>query len=305
MSQINARLSKSLLDQWYDQVIAAKPFLRWAGGKSVFLLRYSKIFPKFDGKLIEPFLGSGAVFFHLVRKSQRMGRALLGDTNRELISTYEAVRDQPEDVYRRLEVLQAEYTAAVDKAVYYNAIRDTFNATRPRVDAAVFIFVNRTCWNGLYRVNRDGRFNVPYGAPSKSSVIPEKSAFFAASAALQQAQLRAASWENSVAMAEPGDLVFLAPPYYSDIVSDDTKYSRFAFRLADHKRLAGAVQHLSERRISFVLTNSGEEEMISMYQRLGLKTTIVSVPRTISGKTDSRIAASEVIVTPPWMNLEV
>lgn len=305
MTQLPLRLSKSLLDDWYAQIAHARPFLKWAGGKSAFIVRYSKIFPAFDGKILEPFLGGGAVFFFLVRKSKRLGRAVLGDLNRDLIKTFEQVRDQPEDVWRRLELMREEFKSASDKAAYYYSIRDLANNSRPRTDAAVFIFLNKTCWNALYRVNRDGRFNVPFGAPKGELLNLDRRAFFAASAALQQAQFRATSWENVVAMAEPGDFVFLDPPYFSDLATDDIKYGFREFSARDHDLLAQAAQNLAHRNIAFVLTNSGEAQMESLYQRLGLKVQRVRIPRYINSNINERTAVDELIVTPPWMSQEI
>lgn len=291
-------ISKDLLREWHDRVGRAKPFLRWAGGKQLFTMRYSGLLPAFPGKYLEPFLGSGAVFFHIMRTQLRPPMARLGDTNRQLISSFQAVRDEPEAVYERLEILQAGYSAARDKAQFYYDVRDRHNAIFPKADPAAFILLNRTCWNGLYRVNREGRFNVPYGAPKSDTVIPTRAELLSASAALAQAHLRVTSWENTLAFAEGGDFVFLDPPYYSDVLREDAKYSRQQFTLRKHEQLAKACIDLAARGIDFILTNSGEPEMIELYRSHGLQLESIEMPRPINSKTDKRSAVPEILVRP-------
>lgn len=289
-----------MLDIWYARVGRSKPFLRWAGGKQAFLLRYSDRLPNVTGRYLEPFLGSGAVFFHIMRAHVQPVRARLGDTNRHLIRTFAAVRDQPEDVYEGLATLQAEYQLAADKAAFYYAVRDEVNALHPKTDPAKFIFVNRTCWNGLYRVNQAGTFNVPYGAPKTARVIPELEELLNASAALTQADLRATQWQNTVALAEPGDFVFLDPPYYSEVERADvrTKYQRRPFSLHHHRELARTLTQLTARGIDFLLTNSAEPEMVDLYKGHGLNVELVELPRPINSKAGSRRPVPELIVTP-------
>src|SRR5262249_12585418 len=149
-----------------------------------------------------------------------------------LIRTFLAVRDDCAAVSERLSILQAGYSAANDKSGFYYELRHRYNATLPSVDPATFIFLNRTCWNGLYRVNRQGEFNVPYGAPKTDIVIPSVGDLERTSAALLQAKIRATTWENTIALAEAGDFVFLDPPYFSDLTGTvRTKYQRQPFSL--------------------------------------------------------------------------
>ena len=284
-------------DDWYARTRNARPFLRWAGGKQPFLLKHPSILPTFTGKYIEPFLGGGSVFFHIMRTQQRPCPAVLGDVNRELIRAYAGLKDDPRSVYQTLESYQAGYSASVDKQEYYNSMRTLYNAQRPKVEPGLFIFINRTCWNGLYRTNRQGGFNVPYGNPKNGRVIPILDDLLNVSAALQQAELRATSWENSLAMAERGDFVFLDPPYLSDVDREDTKFSKDGFPERNHLRLAEAVATLARRGIHFALTNSAEQRMESVYLELGLCVRRVSVPRFISSKTDERVAVFELLVT--------
>jgi DNA adenine methylase len=293
--------SRMMLDIWYARIGKARPFIKWAGGKQAFVFRFASRLPNFTGKYIEPFLGSGAVFFHLMRRRDRPFPSVLGDTNKHLISCFIAVRDDAEGVAAGLEELQAAYVLAADKAGFYYDVRERANASFARVDPAVFIFLNRTCWNGLYRINTDGRFNVPFGAPKTDRVTPTREDLLNAAAALAEAELRAASWENTVVLAEPGDFVFLDPPYFSELKNKDgrtTKYSKRKFDVRHHDELATALSDLQDRGVEFLLTNSAEDEMVELYASHNLTVERVELPRAINSKTDQRTAAPEIIVSP-------
>jgi DNA adenine methylase len=133
------------LDSWFARVGQAQPFLKWAGGKQVFLQRHSSWFPsEIRGSYLEPFLGSGAVYFFLMRHQVRPFPARLGDTNKALVRTFMGVRDDPSQVHERLTVLQAGYSAAADKPAFFYELRDAYNSRLPTVDSATFIFLNRT-----------------------------------------------------------------------------------------------------------------------------------------------------------------
>jgi len=288
------------LDRWQSRVNSARPFLKWAGGKQPFLAKYGQYFPKFHGRYFEPFLGGASTFFYLARRESRPFSAVLSDQSRELVSCFRDVQQDVAGVQRRLTLLVQEFNRAEDKSAFYYQIRSQFNGSRLTPDAAHFIFLNRTCWNGLYRVNKRGEFNVPFGAPKGPGAFPSERDLAAASAALVQAQLRTTSWENAASLADPGDFVFLDPPYFSDTFVGDTKYQRVQFAFADHEQVADFASTLARRRVNFLLTNSGEPEMETLYQRHGLNVIRVQVPRSINSKTELRKSASELIVTPNW-----
>lgn len=285
------------MQEWFQRRRLAKPFLRWAGGKQPFLAKYGTRLPRFHGKYIEPFLGSASVFFYIQRTQSRPTDALLGDANLQLVLTYYAVRDDPERVFEELGALKEAYLASEDRKAFYESIRATYNRSLPSVEAAVFMFLNRTCWNGLYRTNRDGHFNVPHGMFKGEPAFPTLPELLNASAALRQAQLRASSWENVVSSAAKEDFVFLDPPYYSDVIAGDSKYSREIFGLDHHKRLVRLLLELKRREVQFMLTNSAEPDLVEMYINHGLHVEHTRVPRFISSDTEHRVAAGEIIVS--------
>lgn len=292
--------ARSLLDEWNRRAIEARPFLKWAGGKRLFLTRHANLISVPRGRYIEPFLGSGAVFFHVCRVAERPVPSQLGDANGALVESYLQVQEDPEIVAETLEMLVAGFTAAKDKRAFYERQREDYNRALPRVDAAYFIFLNRTCWNGLYRINQKGFFNVPMGTVSDSRRVrfPNKESLVDAAIALSSARLRSTPWQNSLALADPGDFVFLDPPYYSDVIREDIKYSGKMFSLDDHILLADACRALADRGIDFVLTNSAEKVMRQLYAERGLFVTVVSIPRAINSDTANRSGVRELVVTP-------
>jgi DNA adenine methylase len=293
-------INANLLGEWYERVNAAKPFLRWAGGKFLFLTKFGKLIPPFEGRYFEPFLGSAATFFHVQRRLGRPVESVLGDVNAQLIRMYLEVKERPEEVAADLAVLQAEFTTSEKPSDLYYDVRRRYNDALPSPSAADFIFINRTCWNGLYRVNRKGHYNVPYGRPKTDNVVPSAVELLNASAALMRARLRATSWENSVAQARPGDFIFLDPPYYSEVSKEHVKYKIRLFDLAEHERLARRLEDFARRGIDFLLTNSGEQEMIDLYCDHGLTVNVFQMPRNISSKTDERgNHVPELLVSPP------
>lgn len=287
----------SQVTEWARRKRESRPFLRWAGGKQPFLLRLGHLLPHFSGNYIEPFLGSGAVFFYLQRSQRRAFSAILGDTNLQLIRTFVAVRERPFDVSKKLEELQNLYESAENKSDFFGVVRRSYNSQLPRVDPAEFIFLNRTCWNGLYRVNQRGEFNVPYGNPKSVKVTPSTDDLLNCAAALTEAQIQATAWENTLASADEGDFVFLDPPYYSDLKASSVKYGRDGFSLRDHHSLAAHLTTLDRRGIKFVLTNSAEPEMMELYKSHRLEFFTALIPRFISSKTDQRQPVNEIVVS--------
>jgi DNA adenine methylase len=278
----------------------ARPCVKWAGGKSQLLAALEQHWPPagFD-RYIEPFLGGGAVYFHLAPR-----RALLSDANAELIETWTVVRDQVEALIRDLE------RHPWDEAYYYE-LRSVDPRGLSSVErASRFIFLNKTCYNGLYRVNRSGQFNVPFGRYKKAPSIYDAENLRAASALLRFADLRVADFEATMADAGPGDFIYLDPPY--DPVSataNFTHYTEGRFDAHEQRRLADAVAQAT-RQGAFVLLNNSDTEFIrSLFPAAGVASapglmapgayTVCSVEtnRAINSDATKRKGAYELVVT--------
>jgi DNA adenine methylase len=269
----------------------AAPFLKWAGGKRQLLPEILARLPASCDSYYEPFLGSGAVFFALAARGA-FRRAALSDRNRDLIATYLAVRDRVEEVIAELGRL------APDRGTYY-AVRsrdpETLSAA---ARAARFIYLNRTCYNGLYRVNRAGRFNVPYGRYLNPRVL-DVEGLRAVAAALAGVSIRCADFEAAVAPARPGDVVYFDPPYVPvSRTASFTAYDAVPFGAAEQERLARLMHGLASRGVAALLSNAGTARARALYR--GLACDRVRARRAINSRADRRGPVAEILVrTPP------
>lgn len=259
-----------------------KPFIKWAGGKRWLLKDPQFQVPEFDGRYIEPFLGGGAVFFHLAPAA-----AILSDVNAKLIATYKSVRDQWQLVKEALEALQARHS----KEFYYEERMRQHSQSHLR--AAQFLYLNRTCYNGLYRENLKGQFNVPIG--TKSQVLLPDDDFAAASKRLSTAELRVADFEVVVAEATAGDLLFLDPPYTTaHNCNGFIKYNQKIFTWDDQRRLHNSIVAAVRRGARVVLTNADHNSIRDLYAGLG-EAHVIRRNSVISGSNVARRKTSEAL----------
>lgn len=286
-------------DEWQNWAYQASPLFRWAGGKRRFILGNSNKFPELSGTYHEPFAGSLAVFFWLASKSDAPLKARLSDVNLRLIRVYQEVRAQPTEVWEELENLITGYKRSADTNSFYYRVREDFNLSAPRGDAPRFIFLMATGFNGVFRTNSKGQFNVPHGSQEKTPKFPSENEIHVASIVLKHADLRACSWETSLSATSAGDFVFLDPPYLGTENQDSKIYETDrAFSSRDHERLAMELLNLKNRSVDFMLTNSASKELLDLYKDLGLSVEVVSSRRSINSKTDERGEEAEFIVTP-------
>lgn len=230
----------------------SQPFLRWAGGKQWLSKALAPLVREISGRYFEPFLGGGALFFESCP-----ARATLGDTNASLVATYQAIRDQPELVTRYLREWD------LDEATYY-AVRQSRFRSSARL-AARFIYLNRTCWNGLYRVNRRGEFNVPFGRPLRNDPLDIQS-ILTASRVLQHAQLQAASFDATLESAGPGDLVYCDPPYTIQHENNGfIKYNEILFSWQHQKELAALAADLRRNECTVIVSNAWHDSLVAAY----------------------------------------
>lgn len=257
-----------------------KPFIKWAGGKRWLLNDPSFVLPAFSGRYIEPFLGGGAVFFHLAP-----AEAILSDVNERLISTYRSIRDE----WSLVQLSLGEFQERHSKEFYYEERRREHAVSYVR--AAQFLYLNRTCFNGLYRENQKGEFNVPLG--TKTQVVLPDDDFERASKILSRAHLCVGDFEGAVAGATEGDLVFLDPPYTTaHNCNGFIKYNQKIFTWEDQKRLREAVRGAKQRGACVVLTNADHQSVHELYVELGTPK-VVSRRSVISGSTLSRRTTTE------------
>jgi len=261
----------------------AKPFLKWAGGKRWFVHHFEHLLPVEFDRYIEPFLGGGAVFFHLAPE-----RAVLGDTNADLINTYSALQKNWRLVYRYLK----EHHANHSPQYYYQIREKQLQSSFTR--AAQFIYLNRTCWNGLYRVNLQGSFNVPIG--TKSSVVFEDDRFDLVSEKLQSATLVVADFEDLIDAAGDGDFVFVDPPYtVRHNHNAFIKYNEKLFSWFDQLRLFQALKRAKSRGALILGTNAYHQSVRNLYEN-DFDTMCVSRNSPISSKASTRSKFEELVI---------
>jgi DNA adenine methylase len=260
-----------------------RPFLKWAGGKSQLLGRLRTCVPSSYDRYFEPFLGGGALFFSL-----RPAKGVLGDINREIVDCYTAVRDDVGGLVRALR------NHRYDTDHYY-AVRDADPAALSLVErAARTIFLNKTGFNGLYRVNRAGKFNVPFGRYAKPAICDEEN-LRACSAALANAELVAGDFACVAARAKAGDFVYFDPPYVPlSRTAAFTAYAPGGFDLDAQSRLAAFFGKLAARGVALLLSNSDVPEIRKLYARYRIHT--VAATRAINSNATRRGPVKEVLV---------
>ena len=259
-----------------------KPFIKWAGGKRWILESEQLALPHFAGRYFEPFLGGAAVFFHVAP-----AKSVLSDVNSRLIDTYRAIKSDWRLVENELKRMQKLHS----REFYYqerSRVRRTLH-TR----AAQFLYLNRTCWNGLYRENLSGKFNVPIG--TKTQIVLPDDDFESVSKVLQSAKLSACDFEQTIGLAGDGDLVFLDPPYTTAHNTNGfVKYNQNIFSLNDQIRLRRCTEEALSRGARVVMTNANHETIHELYSDLG-SPEIVTRASVISGNASARGKTTEVL----------
>lgn len=260
-------------------------FLKWAGGKNWFVRHHRHRLPAQYNRYIDPFLGGGSVFFYMEPEE-----AILSDVNGELITTYRAIQQDWQRLDRKLQVHARRHN---DK--YYYEVR----GQRPREAtsiAARMIYLNRTCFNGIYRVNRRGEFNVPRG--SKNTILTGQEEFEQRSILLQHADLRNCDFEETINIAAKGDFLFCDPPYAIQEEQSFVGYTTNLFNWNDQNRLADALERARQREVKILMTNVNHPSVRALYEnRDGFLLDEVDRYSSISGQVGGRRQYSELIVS--------
>jgi DNA adenine methylase len=279
-----------------------RPFIKWAGGKSQLIQQYLPYFPDRYQNYYEPFVGGGAIFFHL-----RPSRSLLIDINIELVNVYRCVRDQVEDLILHLEAHREKHCSE-----YYYGVRaatqipqgsqqlpadDNWIAEGNNLErAARLIYLNKTCFNGLYRENSKGHFNVPLGSYKQPSIY-DPEILRACSTALKPTKIELGSFDIVLDHAKSkADFVYFDPPYHPiSATSNFTSYNRYSFHEADQIRLRDTVKVLSDRGVQVMLSNSDCEFVRDLYKEFNIET--IYATRNINSNPEKRGKITEVLVT--------
>ncbi|NLD48530.1 MAG: Dam family site-specific DNA-(adenine-N6)-methyltransferase [Clostridiaceae bacterium] len=261
------------------------PFLKWPGGKRWFISKYRDSIPENFNRYIEPFLGGGSVFFALLPQS-----AIISDINEELINVYLSMQENPSKLADILEQHQKKHCSD-----YYYKVRSSKPKDKIR-KAGRFLYLNRTCYNGMYRVNRQGMFNVPIG--TKVNCTYDINLFEDYSKKLKNIDIRVTDFGPVIQEATLGDLVFVDPPYtVAHNQNCFIKYNESLFTWDDQKRLLNELCNAKERGAIIIATNANYDKLREMYKDKGFHIKTIERYSCISGKADKRGRQEELLIT--------
>ncbi len=267
------------------------PFVKWAGGKRQLLTQIKERMPKFYNKYYEPFVGGGAVIFEFLPQN-----AVINDINRALVNTYRQICNEPEVFLKVIYKMDSDMWE--DGKKYYYSLRERYNEKLMKEEfdielAALFVFINKHCFNGLYRVNRKGLFNVPYNDSKRKSYDEEN--IRAISQYLKGVTILEGDFETACENAKERDFIFFDSPYAPLNPTSFESYTKEGFDIESHKRLSRLFDNLTKRGCYCMLTNHNTKLRKELYSNKGYSLDIVSVKRMINSDASNRVG-EEVII---------
>ncbi len=267
------------------------PFVKWAGGKRQLIPQIRERMPEQFNNYYEPFVGGGAVIFELLPEN-----AVINDINRALINAYQMICDHPQQFLQEINRLDGEMWE--DGKEYYYSLREHYNDKLMKEEfdvelAALFVFINKHCFNGLYRVNGKGLFNVPYNNSRRSSA--DEQSIMEISEYLRNVRIISGDFEVACEGADTGDFVFIDSPYAPLNPTSFESYTKEGFDIESHRRLANLFDELTARGCYCMLTNHNTELINELYGNKGYTIDVVSVKRMINSDASNRIG-EEVII---------
>lgn len=288
-NKMNSTLQQYLVTE--KQQIENPTFVKWAGGKTQLLEQFSELYPQKFNRFFEIFLGSGAVFFNIKQKFSP-SQSFLFDINEDLINTFKLVRDHVEELIPLLR----EHRDKDNNREYFNKQREQFNTMKSGLEkAAIFIYLNKTCFNGLYRVNSEGKFNVPFGKYKKPAILQETKLRMA-SKLLQNSELLVANFAEAMKRAKENDFVYMDPPYFPlTKTASFTSYQKDSFLEEEQRQLVKEFQQLDKRGCLLMLSNSDTQFIRELYE--GYKIHTVKARRAINRIGTKRGKINEIVIT--------
>ena len=283
------------MKQVYSQIsVAPKPFVKWAGGKRQLIPILNENLPETFGTYFEPFLGGGALLFHMLTESQRQ-KCSISDLNSDLVLSYTTIRDRVESLITSLKNHEKNYQK--DSKTYYYSVRES-NPRSQIEKTSRLLFLNRTCFNGLYRVNSKGKFNVPLGKYANPNIVNEDN-LRSVSGILQSSKvsIKCRDFEAVLRDSKKGDLVYFDPPYQP--VSDTanfTSYTNKDFTYDDLSRLAELCKNLDSKGCKVLLSNSNSKEVADMFSSEPWKVSKIRANRSINSNSKKRTGHFELLI---------
>lgn len=268
-------------------------FVKWAGGKGQLIEQFKPLFPKKFNRYFEPFVGSGAVFFYIIQKYNPK-EILISDINEELINTYQVIKNNVEELILKLKELKKLHVS--ESKNHYYTVREKEPEYLSKIDiAARFIYLNKTCFNGLYRVNSKGKFNVPMGSYKNPDIVQEEKLRLV-SKLLKNVKIKVMSFEKILDYAKKDDFIYFDPPYYPlENGKNFTTYTKNVFLEKEQKKLADVFKKLDKKKCFVMLSNSDTKLIKDLYKDYNIK--IVKATRMINCDSTKRGKINEVVVT--------
>jgi DNA adenine methylase len=270
----------------FDHDNKAKPILKWAGGKSSILLELFDFFPRKFNRYYEPFLGGGAVFLSL---NKNFKNAFINDMNKDIYTLYRTIQKKPNELMLELDKLEAKYSED-----FYYELRK-YNPETDLKRAARTLFLNKTGFNGLYRLNSKGNYNVPFGKRKKCPALYDKKNFIEVSTRFQNSILTNFDFETIIDSAEFGDFIYCDPPYEPLSVSSSfNSYNSGGFSFLEQERLFNSCKRAVKKGATIIISNSNSPKIIELYKDWDIHK--IKVKRMINSKGDGRGKIEEVII---------
>ncbi|MDY6938232.1 MAG: DNA adenine methylase [Cyanobacteriota bacterium] len=285
-------ISASSFDRSPYPLSPPKPFLKWAGGKTQLLSQIKNYIPTFEGRYYEPFIGGGALFFYL-QFNLKLKYAYISDINPDLVTTYKVIRDNVKELIEDLKYhsYDEEYfykIRSIDRTISYESLSDIQKASR-------LIYLNKTCYNGLYRVNSKGQFNVPFGRHKRPNICDELN-LIACSHALQETEIKNVSFEAIASLVKAGDFVYFDPPYIPlSNSSSFIEYNSKKFNIGMQEKLRDLCIELDKKGVKFLASNSSADLVLELYKP-HFQVEFVRAGRAINSKGDRRGKIDEVLI---------
>lgn len=269
-------------------IVGARPFLKWVGGKTQIVPKIEELLPRDIETYYEPFIGGGALFFNLANK-RRFTRAVLNDWNPELINVYRVVRDFVDELVEQLSLLE------INKEFFLELRKTDPNDLSPVRRAARTLYLNKTCFNGLYRLNKKGQFNSPWGKYKNPNIINEVVLRNCSEALNRFAILHNKDFSETVETAKFGDVVYFDPPYVPlNDTSNFLNYTSDGFTWDDQRRLAICFRKLVEKGVAVIASNSDTPQVHELYE--GFERHIIQARRSVNSKGSGRGPINEVLI---------
>ena len=283
------------MKQQYAQILASpKPFVKWAGGKRQLIPAIEKHLPEKFGSYFEPFLGGGALLFHLLSENKNL-KGYVSDLNSDLVLSYVTIRDNLNGLLKSLQKHSDKYFANSES--YYYSVR----ASNPKSQiekVSRLLFLNRTCFNGLYRVNSKGKFNVPLGRYSHPNIVQEEN-LRAVNQFLNQNKIiiKCQDFSSTVEKAKKGDFVYFDPPYQPvSKTANFTSYTNGNFGLNDLKRLAKVSNELAKKGVNVLLSNSSSKQVRDLFSSKYWEIIKIEANRAINSDSNKRTGHFELLI---------